>query len=62
MLIALLIIVHLIDHIFERTAGHVRLNNDDLLRVIAIVDLQDLMKIRMLYIDTGSGRGIELVS
>ena len=45
----LLIIVHLIDHIFERTTFHVRLNNNDLLRVIAIVYLEDLVKIRMLY-------------
>ena len=42
--------MHLIDHVLERATGHVRLNNDDLLRLIAIVYLQDLMKIRMLYI------------
>ena len=42
--------MHLIDHVLERAAGHVGLNNDNLLRLIAIVYLQDLMKIRMLYI------------
>lgn len=42
--------MHLIDHVLERAAGHVGLNNDNLLRLIAVVYLQDLMKIRMLYI------------
>ena len=42
--------MHLIDHVLERAASHVGLNNDNLLRLIAIVYLQDLMKIRMLYI------------
>ena len=53
--------MYLINHIFEGAIGHVRLNNDHLLRIIAIVNLNNLMEIRMLYGYTGSERGIELV-
>ena len=42
-------VTYIVNHIFERATSHERLDNDDLLAVIAIVDLENLVKIGMLY-------------